>query len=199
MTAETRYREHNFDGLVGPTHNYGGLSVGNVASMSHEGKASNPRVAALEGLQKMRFVHALGAGQAVLPPHDRPSLGTLRRLGFRGSDEEVLATAAEHSEVLVRLVSSAAAMWTANAATVAPSCDAADHRLHITPANLQELFHRSIEVDVTSRILRVIFADEARFGGRACRCCCAPACCSRTRRRCCCASRRWGCCASRSA
>jgi succinylarginine dihydrolase len=163
MAAETRYREHNFDGLVGPTHNYGGLSVGNVASMSHEGKISNPRVAALEGLQKMRFVHALGAGQAVLPPHDRPSLGTLRRLGFRGSDEEVLAAAAEHSEVLVRLVSSAAAMWTANAATVAPSCDAADHRLHITPANLQELFHRSMEADVTSRILRVIFADEARF------------------------------------
>jgi succinylarginine dihydrolase len=26
--------EVNFDGLVGPTHNYGGLSYGNVASQS---------------------------------------------------------------------------------------------------------------------------------------------------------------------
>src|SRR6266850_3217760 len=117
VTVRERHREFNFDGLVGPTHNYGGLSLGNVASMAHEGKASNPKVAALEGLQKMRFVHALGVGQAVLPPHDRPSMGTLRRLGFTGSDEDVLASAAEQSELLVRLVSSAAAMWTANAAT----------------------------------------------------------------------------------
>jgi succinylarginine dihydrolase len=159
----SRHREHNFDGLVGPTHNYGGLSLGNVASMSHEGRPSNPRLAALEGLQKMRFVHALGVGQAVLPPHDRPSLGTLRRLGFAGRDEEVLARAAAHSEQLVRLVSSAAPMWTANAATVAPSCDTADGRLHVTPANLHELFHRAIEADVTGRVLRKIFADAARF------------------------------------
>ena len=75
---------------MGPTHNYGGLSVGNIASMAHEGNVANPRLAALEGLQKMRFVHANGVGQAVLPPHDRPSLRTLRRLGFTGSDEDVL-------------------------------------------------------------------------------------------------------------
>ena len=162
-TSRARYREFNFDGIVGPTHNYGGLSYGNVASMAHEGRASNPRLAALEGLQKMRFVHGLGIGQAVLPPHDRPSLGTLRRLGFSGTDEEVLTATAAHSELLVRLVSSAAPMWTANAATVAPSCDTADGRLHVTPANLNGLFHRSIEADVTGRILRSIFADMARF------------------------------------
>jgi len=162
-TSRARCREYNFDGIVGPTHNYGGLSYGNVASMAHEGRAANPRLAALEGLEKMRFVHGLGIGQAVLPPHDRPSLGTLRRLGFSGTDEEVLTAAAAHSELLVRLVSSAAPMWTANAATVAPSCDAADGRLHVTPANLSELFHRSIEADVTGRILRSIFADMARF------------------------------------
>jgi succinylarginine dihydrolase len=159
----THHKEYNFDGLVGPTHNYGGLSLGNVASMAHEGKFSNPRLAALEGLQKMRFVHALGVGQAVLPPHDRPSIRTLRRLGFAGSDEEVLASAASHSDFLVRLVTSAAPMWTANAATVAPSCDAQDGKLHITPANLKELFHRAIEAEVTHRILRVIFADARHF------------------------------------
>jgi succinylarginine dihydrolase len=162
-TVRERHREFNFDGLVGPTHNYGGLSLGNVASMAHEGKASNPKLAALEGLQKMRFVHALGIGQAVLPPHDRPSLGTLRRLGFSGSDEEMLAAVAESSELLIRLVSSGAAMWTANAATVAPSCDTADGRLHVTPANLHELFHRSIEADVTKRIFERIFANPEQF------------------------------------
>jgi succinylarginine dihydrolase len=163
MSDAALHREYNFDGIVGPTHSYGGLSLGNVASMAHEGTVSNPRSAALEGLQKMRFVHGLGVGQAVLPPHDRPSLGTLRRLGFSGSDEDVLVTAARHSDLLVRLVSSAAAMWTANAATVAPSCDTADGRLHVTPANLHEHFHRSIEAEVTERVLRRVFADEARF------------------------------------
>ena len=113
-------REYNFDGLVGPTHNYAGLSHGNVASLAHEGQPASPRGAALQGLAKMRFVASLGVGQAVLPPHERPSLRTLRRLGFRGSDEEVLAQAARDPELkdqLLRISSSAAAMWTANAAT----------------------------------------------------------------------------------
>ena len=47
---------------------------------------SNPREAALQGLEKMRFVASLGVGQAVLPPHPRPSLRTLRALGFVGDD-----------------------------------------------------------------------------------------------------------------
>src|SRR6185436_15738591 len=163
MSDRATHREFNFDGIVGPTHSYGGLSLGNVASMAHEGTVSNPAAAALEGLAKMRFVHGLGIGQDVLPPHDRPSLGTLRRLGFSGRDEEVIAKAAQHSELLVRLVSSAAAMWTANAATVAPSCDTDDGRLHVTPANLHALFHRSIEAEVTGRVLAAIFADPSKF------------------------------------
>jgi succinylarginine dihydrolase len=162
-TDPKTHREVNFDGLVGPTHNYGGLSLGNVASMTHEGSVSNPLSAALEGLKKMRFVHDLGVGQAVLPPHDRPSLRTLRRLGFSGNDEQIVTAAAAQAEVLVRLASSASPMWTANAATVAPSCDARDGKLHITPANLNTLFHRSIEAEVTERVLHVIFADAARF------------------------------------
>lgn len=156
-------REYNFDGLVGPTHNYGGLSAGNLASTSHGGRVSNPRAAALQGLAKMRFLRRLGAGQAVLPPHPRPHVPTLRRLGFRGTDERVLASAAAEDFQLLRQCSSAAAMWSANAATVAPSQDSADGRVHLTPANLQQMFHRALEAPTTTAVLRAIFSDEARF------------------------------------
>jgi succinylarginine dihydrolase len=157
-------RELQFDGLVGPTHNYGGLSPGNVASTSHGGQDSNPRAAAQQGLAKMRFVRGLGVPQAVLPPHDRPSLTTLRALGFSGSDEEMLASAAATRDgFFLRLCSSASAMWTANAATVAPSADTADRRVHLTPANLQQMFHRAIEAPTTTRVLGAIFSDPARF------------------------------------
>ena len=161
-------REYNFDGLVGPTHNYAGLSHGNVASETHGGQASNPRRAALQGLAKMRFVRSLGVGQAVLPPQPRPSLAVLRRLGFGAglADDETLAAAAREGEHLLRLCSSASAMWTANAATVAPSSDTTDGRLHLTPANLQAMFHRAIEADTTTAVLRAIFtggSDDPRF------------------------------------
>lgn len=54
-------------------------------------------------------------------------------------------------------------MWTANAATVFASADASDGRLHVVPANLQAMFHRSIEAETTTRVLRAIFRDESRF------------------------------------
>lgn len=155
-------REWQFDGLVGPTHNYGGLSAGNIASTTHGGQVSNPREAALQGLRKMKFVSDLGVGQALLPPQPRPSLRNLRRLGFHGSDEEVIAQAAKHDQLL-RLTSSAASMWTANAATIGPSSDSADGKLHVTPANLQAMFHRAIEAETTYSVMRAIFADETRF------------------------------------
>jgi succinylarginine dihydrolase len=157
-------REFNFDGLVGPTHNYAGLAHGNTAATKNAGKRSNPREAALQGLEKMRFVDGLGVGQAVLPPQPRPSLSTLRRLGFSGRDEDVIAKAAawDHGHLL-RNCSSASAMWTANAATVAPSADTADGRLHLTPANLQEMLHRSIEAETTTSVLRAVFSDDRRF------------------------------------
>jgi succinylarginine dihydrolase len=159
-------REYNFDGLVGPTHNYAGLSHGNLASQAHGGQPASPRAAALQGVAKMRFVAGLGVGQAVLPPHERPSLRTLRRLGFVGSDEEVIAQAARDPELkdqLLRISSSAAAMWTANAATAVPSADARDRRLHLIPANLTAMFHRSLEAETTARVLRAIFAEEQKF------------------------------------
>ena len=156
-------REFNFDGLVGPTHNYAGLSFGNVASERHGGESSNPRAAALQGLAKMRFVAELGVGQAVLPPQPRPSLKTLRALGFTGADEQVLARAAAEAPQLLRLCSSASAMWTANAATVAPSTDCADGRMHLTPANLQAMLHRALEASTTQSVLQAIFSDPAHF------------------------------------
>lgn len=155
--------EHAFDGLVGPTHHYAGLSLGNLASTEHAGRVGNPRAAALQGIAKMRQVHALGAGQAVLPPHERPYLPWLRRLGFGGSDADVLEGAYRSDPALLSTASSASAMWAANAATVAASQDTRDGRLHLTAANLTSMLHRSLEADTTARVLRTIFADDERF------------------------------------
>jgi succinylarginine dihydrolase len=131
--------------------------------MAHKGALANPRQAALQGLSKMRRVAALGVGQAVLPPHERPSLSALRRLGFAGSDQQVLRQVANTNDQLLRLCSSASAMWTANAATVSPSSDTEDGRLHLTPANLSSMFHRALEVDTTTRVLRRIFEHPTHF------------------------------------
>jgi succinylarginine dihydrolase len=155
--------ELQLDGLVGPTHSYAGLSYGNVASARNQGAESRPRAAALQGLAKMEAVAALGVVQGVLPPHERPHLPTLRAHGFSGSDAEVLAKVAKDDPVLLARVSSASAMWTANAATVVPAVDAADGRTHLVVANLREMFHRAIEPPVTARALRAVFADRARF------------------------------------
>lgn len=157
-------QEVQFDGLVGPTHNYAGLSPGNLASDRNRGVLSQPRAAALQGLAKMRLVRGLGVPQAVLPPHERPMLSALRRWGFRGTDNEMLAAAWGHDGGhLVRVASSASAMWTANAATVAPSCDTEDGRVHLAVANLLTMPHRSLEPEVTQRILRAIFTDPTHF------------------------------------
>lgn len=155
--------EVNFDGLIGPTHNYAGLSHGNVASMSHGGKVSNPREAALQGLAKMKFLSDLGLPQAILPPHERPEIETLRNLGFTGSDAAVLAAVARQDPGLLVACASASNMWVANAATVTPSRDTADRRVHFTPANLLSKFHRSIEPPQTGRILRAIFHHKNHF------------------------------------
>lgn len=155
--------EVNFDGLVGPTHNYSGLSHGNIASTSHRALDSNPREAVLQGLEKMKKLADLGLKQAVLPPQERPSLATLRKLGFTGSDESVLTRAAQDAPEILSAISSASSMWTANAATVSPSADTKDGKVHFTAANLVAKFHRSIEPETTSRALRAIFKDEKHF------------------------------------
>ncbi|MEO8902042.1 MAG: N-succinylarginine dihydrolase [Polyangiaceae bacterium] len=156
-------REYNFDGLVGPTHHYAGLSHGNLASVQSSGEPSNPRSAALQGLEKARFLARLGVGQALLPPPLRPDLRALRRLGFSGETRDVLPRVLRVAPELLALTASSSSMWAANAATLAPSCDSADGRLHFTPANLASMFHRSLEAESTTATLRAIFADTERF------------------------------------
>ena len=163
--------EVNFDGLPGPTHNYSGLSAGNLASERNRNLVANPRQAALQGLAKMKALADAGYAQAVLPPHERPAVGALRALGFGSadsmastvSDGAVVAHAAREAPQLLAACSSAAAMWAANAATVSPSCDTADGRVHFTPANLVSHFHRALEAPTTTRVLRSIFNDAKKF------------------------------------
>lgn len=155
--------EVNFDTLVGPTHNYSGLSPDNLACLENEGSPSNPKEAALQGLKKMKFLADLGLKQAVLPPPIRPSIHALQQLGLSGSETYILKTAAQESFHLLSACSSAAYMWTANAATITPSNDSLDRKLHITPANLVSEFHRTIEAQHTAHILQSIFHDSSFF------------------------------------
>ncbi|WP_370298967.1 N-succinylarginine dihydrolase, partial [Pontibacterium sp.] len=122
--------EANFDGLVGPTHNYAGLSFGNVASEKHQAEVSNPKQAAKQGLTKMKALNDLGLVQGVLAPQERPDINTLRQLGFGGSDADVLAAAAKQAPRILAACCSASSMWTANAATVSPSADTANGKVH---------------------------------------------------------------------
>lgn len=155
--------EVNFDGLVGPTHHYAGLSYGNVASQIYQNQPSNPKSAALQGLAKMKMLSGLGMRQAVLPPHPRPSVEMLRRLGFDGTDIEVIAQAQRAAPHLLAAAYSASSMWAANAATVSPRADAQDGRAHFTAANLSANLHRNIEAPWTAQLLRTIFADDSQF------------------------------------
>ncbi|NER59460.1 N-succinylarginine dihydrolase [Pseudomonas sp. MAFF212428] len=159
--------EVNFDGLVGPTHNYGGLSFGNVASQSNSQQASNPREAARQGLAKMKALMEMGFQQGVLAPQERPDVAALRRLGFGGTDAQVIQRAAKEAMPLLVASCSASSMWVANAATVSPSADTADARVHFTAANLNCKYHRSIEHPTTSRVLGAMFANPQHFAHHA--------------------------------
>src|SRR5690606_33175657 len=98
------------------------------------------------------------------PPHQRPHLKFLHRIGLRGSDEEILAAASKSDQgALLRQCSSASAMWTANAATVVPSCDTRDSKVHFVPANLVTMLHRSLEPELTKKILSRIFNNPTHF------------------------------------
>lgn len=145
-------REINFDGIIGPSHNYAGLSHGNLAATRNAGKTSHPRAAALQGIAKMRANVNLGLVQGILLPHPRPDHSWLTRLA---TDYQ------SASPVLKAQSLSASAMWAANAATVSPAPDARDGRCHLTVANLLTMPHRSHEWSATLAQLRTIFADPA--------------------------------------
>ena len=147
-------REINFDGIIGPSHNYAGLSFGNVASMNHGGQVSQPRAAALQGIDKMRANLALGLAQGIFLPNGRPNRDWLAALG----------TTIERCEPsLAANAMSASAMWAANAATVSPAPDTANGKCHLTVANLRTMPHRSHEWPGTLAQLRIAFANQSAF------------------------------------
>ena len=152
--------EVNFDGLIGPTHNYSGLSEGNNASKENYSSPSNPKKAALQGIKKAETLISYGSRQGFFLPHERPFIPGLKKLGFNGTDEEILSLAFRHSKVLLNNFSSASSMWAANAATISPSPDTQDNKIHLTPANLNSMFHRSIETEFTYQQCKIIFPKE---------------------------------------
>lgn len=155
--------EVNFDGLIGPSHNYGGLSDGNLASAENAGDVANPREAALQGLEKMRGMIDMGLVQGILPPLPRPNFDLLVSAGFSGTDAQIVEAAAKSAPALLKAAYSASSMWAANAATVSPSADTVDGRLHLTTANLSTMLHRSIEHPDTTALLFTIFENEDAF------------------------------------
>ncbi len=151
-------REINFDGIIGPSHNYAGLSPGNLAATANAGAVAHPRAAALQGVAKMRANLALGLVQGVLIPPPRPNHEWLARLA---TDYDA---APPHMKAQAL---SASSMWAANAATVSPAPDTVDGRCQLTVANLGTMPHRSHEWPDTLAQLRVAFGDERHFAVRA--------------------------------
>jgi len=154
VTGTEHLQEINFDGIVGPTHNYAGLSLGNLAATNNAGKVSHPRAAALEGLAKMRANLAAGMAQGFFVPLARPNGDWLAQLAADGGAIDA---------ALVAGAWSASAMWTANAATVSPAPDSGDGRCHLTVANLVTMPHRAQEWSGTLAQLRLAFADADHF------------------------------------
>lgn len=152
--------EVNFDGLVGPTHHFGGLGVGNVASQTNRARSSRPREAALEGLNKAWLIAQLGVPQILLPPLVRPNRAYLSALGFHGALAEQLKAAYEADPQLLSAAMSASAMWSANAATVSPASDTTDGKLHITPANLISSWHRAQEAQERGEMFRYLWRNS---------------------------------------
>ena len=155
--------ELQLDGLVGPSHNHAGLSLGNLASAANAGAESTPRAAALQGLAKMRLVAALSVPQGWLLPHARPNFAWLRTCGFTGTDADVVRAAGRDDPALLAAACSASAMWTANAATVTAAADSGDGRVHLSVANLSTMAHRALGWPGTLAQLRVAFADGRWF------------------------------------
>ncbi len=155
--------ELNLDGLVGPTHHYAGLSIGNLASTHNKLKPSNPQAAALQGLAKMRLLVKLGLKQALMPPHQRPNLDLLFQLGFKGTACQQVEKAAREAPEILSAAYSSSFMWTANAATVSSSLDTNDKRVHFTAANLISNLHRHQEAIFSKFLLERLFSDSTFF------------------------------------
>ena len=158
------FREYNFDGLIGPTHNYAGLSFGNIASAKNMGAPSNPREAALQGLEKMRGAIELGLPARLYSPIGSPSI-----IDFCVSSDLAAAMGqsskrhTEQTQEFLRIAMLPPPCGQRTLRTIAPSPDTTDGKVHITTANLAANFHRSIEAPTTARLLKLIFGDERFF------------------------------------
>lgn len=160
--CEMSLTELQVDRLVGPTHHFGGLGVGNLASLESAGDLSNPAAAAIQGLDKMRLVAKLGVPQIIFPPQSRPDFGFLRALGFAGNDRDLLKRVHDEAPGLLSAAVSCSAMWTANAATVTPGIDSDQSQTNITVANLNASIHRAIEPVDTEAELRSLLSSTCR-------------------------------------
>jgi succinylarginine dihydrolase len=149
----TSLTEINYDGIVGPSHNYAGLSLGNIASASHKGDPSYPRAAALQGVEKMLGNLGRLGVQGFFVPLPRPNAALAKALAYDGSEDAALRAAPW----------SASSMWTANAATVSPAADTRDGKCHLTPANLVTMLHRAQEWPDTQRQLKLAFGNRDHF------------------------------------
>ena len=149
-----KFCEVNFDGQIAATHEFAGLSKGNIASTQHQGLASNHQIAVKQWQDKVELIASLGIKQFKLPLVTRPDANVLNTLGLTQDDLQT-------SPVKLRAaLLSASAMWAANAATITPSCDSVDGKVHITPANLAHFFHRLIETQQTQDNLKKLFNSE---------------------------------------
>ena len=151
------------DGLVGPTHYYGGLSFGNRASMSSRSRISSPKQAALQGLLKMKMIMDMGGKQAILPPHARPDLQFLHECGYKGHKKKVLNDVIKSSPSLLLSAFSSSFMWVANIGVLSPSFSTGDGKVHITPANLGATVHRHIEPQFSAKLLKMLFKEGHKF------------------------------------
>lgn len=145
------YREVNIDSLIGPTHHYGGLAYGNEASMNSKNLMSNPKKAALQGLDKMALLEKLGVHQLIIPPQIRPDVMSLRDLFIDGicKDQSLLSS-----------IYSSSYMWMANAGHFTPGCDSLDKQAHFTVSNFASQCHRQFEIKGHQDILTSLFNDQ---------------------------------------
>ncbi len=138
-------------------HHYAGLSFGNEASTQHQNSVSNPKLAAKQGLLKMKALADLGFQQGV-PPQERPHLPMLRRPGFSGSDA---AQAMRQSPRLLSALSSASCSCGPPMRPRVALGGQRRRQVHFTAANLNNKFHRAIET--TTAVLRAMFSDDRHF------------------------------------
>ncbi len=154
--------EANFDGLIGPTHNFAGLgaAAGNTASAANAGRESHPREAALQGLAKMRLVAGLGLTPGVPAAATPPAARAAAPARLRRRRPPRCSPPPRHeAPQMLAACWSAASMWTANAATVTARGDT----LHLTPANLATSPHRALESADTAATLRRVFPAGGGF------------------------------------